>query len=40
MANNLCKKFFPYDLPISQGTSVTDGRTDDAQQPCQQLDVT
>jgi len=28
MTNYLCKKFFPKDLPVSQGTSVTDRQTD------------
>jgi len=26
MANYLCKKLFPYALPVSHNTSVTDGR--------------
>jgi len=33
MANDLLKSF-SYALPVSQGTSVTDGRTD-GRKPCQ-----
>jgi len=34
----ICVRTFLYDLPVSQGTSVTDVRTDDGRQPCQLLD--